>query len=292
MNSNSPSGESEFEGVNPATGLVLYYELKEASQATPLHLEIFDAEGNLVNSFHSESDPDYKSYEGAPSSPKTLMNRKGLNRFVWDLRHTSLPGAPEVYIEASYRGHKAIPGTYTFRLQQGTAKWETQAQIIPNPEIPLTSSQYKAYDDFMKKGEATYTAMTEQTNSLYSIQKQLEKLLITLEKQADNKLYQEGRTLLNSLKAWDSKMVQRLSKAYDDVENYENGFTAHYITVLNQVDSAVPKITAGAISRIAELNKQWEGLQKEAVTITDELIPAFNKACFEMGIGVLMMPSS
>ena len=31
-------------------------------------------------------------------------------------------------------------------------------------------------------------------------------------------------------------MAQRLSKAYDDVENYENGFTAHYLTVLNQAD--------------------------------------------------------
>ena len=290
MNSNSPSGVSDFEGVNPATGLVLYYELKEASQTKPLQLEIFDADGNLVNSFQSESDPNYKNYEGAPSSPKTLMNRRGLNRFVWDMRHASLPGVPEVYIEASYRGHKAIPGTYTFRLQQGDSKWETQAQIIPNPEIPLTAGQYKAYNDFMRKGEATYTAMTELTNSLYGIQKQLKNLLAALKKRGDDKLYEQGTTLLNSLKAWDSKMVQRLSKAYDDVENYENGFTAHYITVLNQVDSAVPKITAGAKSRIAELNGEWANLEKEAKSITVELIPAFNKACFDAGIGILMQP--
>ena len=218
------------------------------------------------------------------------MNRRGLNRFVWDMRHASLPGVPEVYIEASYRGHKAIPGTYTFRLQQGDSKWETQAQIIPNPEIPLTAGQYKAYNDFMRKGEATYTAMTELTNSLYGIQKQLKNLLAALKKRGDDKLYEQGTTLLNSLKAWDSKMVQRLSKAYDDVENYENGFTAHYITVLNQVDSAVPKITAGAKSRIAELNGEWANLEKEAKSITVELIPAFNKACFDAGIGILMQP--
>ena len=41
-------------------------------------------------------------------------------------------------------------------------------------------------------------------------------------------------------------MVQRLSKAYDDVENFENGFTAHYLTLINAVDSELPKLTIGA----------------------------------------------
>ena len=290
MNSNSPSGQDSFEGVNPATGMVLYYELNEASKEQPIHLQILDAEGHLVNEFHSEKDSDYKSYEGAPSPSKTLMNEKGLNRFVWNLRHRSLPGAPEVYIEGSYSGHKAIPGTYTIRLKQGAVVLETKAEIIPNPEILVSKADYQAYEEFMSAGEAAYTDMTRLTNKMYSTQQRLKQLLIKLDQDGLKKLHQQGKDLLKAMSDWDAKMVQRLSKAYDDVENYVNGFTAHYITLINQVDSDIPKITVGARSRMKELNDEWAVLNKEAQAIQSDLIPAFNQACYEQGIGVLTQP--
>ena len=290
MNSNSPSGQDSFEGVNPATGMVLYYELNEASKEQPIHLQILDAEGRLVNEFHSEKDSDYKSYEGAPSPSKTLMNEKGLNRFVWNLRHRSLPGAPEVYIEGSYSGHKAIPGTYTIRLKQGAVVLETKAEIIPNPEISVSKADYQAYEEFMSAGEAAYTDMTRLTNKMYSTQQRLKQLLIKLDQDGLKKLHQQGKDLLKAMSDWDAKMVQRLSKAYDDVENFVNGFTAHYITLINQVDSDIPKITVGARSRMKELNDEWAVLNKEAQAIQSDLIPAFNQACYEQGIGVLTQP--
>lgn len=290
MNSNSPSGQDSFEGVNPATGMVLYYELNEASKEQPIHLQILDAKGRLVNEFYSEKDSDYKSYEGAPSPSKTLMNEKGLNRFVWNLRHHSLPGAPEVYIEANYSGHKAIPGTYTIRLKQGAVVLETKAEIIPNPEISVSKADYQAYEEFMSAGEAAYTDMTRLTNKMYSTQQRLKQLLIKLDQEGLKKLHQQGKDLLKAMSDWDSKMVQRLSKAYDDVENYVNGFTAHYITLINQVDSDIPKITAGARLRMKELNDEWAVLNKESQSIQSDLIPAFNQACYEQGIGVLTQP--
>jgi photosystem II stability/assembly factor-like uncharacterized protein len=290
MNSNSPSGQDSFEGVNPATGMVLYYELNDASKEQPIHLQILDAEGRLVNEFHSDKDPNYKSYEGAPSPPKTLMNEKGLNRFVWNLRHRSLPGAPEVYIEGSYSGHKAIPGRYTIRLKQGELILETKAEIIPNPEISLSKEDYQVYHEFMSAGEAAYTEMTMLTNRMYSTQQRLKQLLKKLDQDGLKKLHKQGKNLLKAMSDWDAKMVQRLSKAYDDVENYENGFTAHYITLINQVDSDIPKITVGAQSRMKELNAEWAVLKKEGQAIQSDLIPAFNQACYEQGIGVLPQP--
>jgi photosystem II stability/assembly factor-like uncharacterized protein len=290
MNSNSPSGQDSFEGVNPATGMVLYYELNDASKEQPIHLQILDAEGRLVNEFHSDKDPNYKSYEGAPSPPKTLMNEKGLNRFVWNLRHRSLPGAPEVYIEGSYSGHKAIPGRYTIRLKQGELILETKAEIIPNPEISLSKEDYQVYHEFMSAGEAAYTEMTMLTNRMYSTQQRLKQLLKKLDQDGLKKLHEQGKNLLKAMSDWDAKMVQRLSKAYDDVENYENGFTAHYITLINQVDSDIPKITVGAQSRMKELNAEWAVLKKEGQAIQSDLIPAFNQACYEQGIGVLSQP--
>ena len=57
----------------------------------------------------------------------------GLNRFVWDLRHPIMAGVPGVYIEASYRGHKASPGRYRFTLKLGERTVAAEAAILANP---------------------------------------------------------------------------------------------------------------------------------------------------------------
>ena len=90
----------------------------------------------------------------------------------------------------------------------------------------------------MTKAEVNYKLMTQKTNTL---KQQLDKIVglmpILKEKELDP-LLDQAKKISHELTAWDSKMAQRLSKAYDDVENYENGFTAHYLTVLNQVDAS------------------------------------------------------
>ena len=81
-------------------------------------------------------------------------------------------------------------------------------------------------------------------------------------------------------------MAQRLSKAYDDVENYENGFTAYYITLINQTDSEIPKITQGTTEKVKELDAQWAVLNTEAMAL-QTAIKTFNAICFKAGIGVI-----
>ena len=118
------------------------------------------------------------------------MQRKGLNRFVWDLRHEGLPGSPKVYIEGSYSGRKAVPGTYTLKLTQGNQSLNTQTEIIPNPVHRISQEEYTAYDEFMSLGEANFTEMTRMTNTLYKNQKRLGQLLKRLNEEGYTSLFQ------------------------------------------------------------------------------------------------------
>jgi transcriptional regulator of heat shock response len=97
----------------------------------------------------------------------------------------------------------------------------------------------------------------------------------------------QAKALQNELKQWDAKMVQRLSKAYDDVENYENGFTANYIRAFNEADSSEPRVTEGTKRVIEEHNKQWSLLRAEGNRLEYEAIPSLNKLLFEAGVGAL-----
>ena len=50
------TGANTFRGVNPATGVVVYYQLPELKKTDEITMEIKDAAGNLVRSFSSKAD--------------------------------------------------------------------------------------------------------------------------------------------------------------------------------------------------------------------------------------------
>jgi hypothetical protein len=100
---------------------------------------------------------------------------------------------------------------------------------------------------------------------------------------------QEAKDLLEKLDTWDKLMVQRLSKAYDDVENFVNGFTARYLTALNHGDSGIPRINAGTRERIAALNARWEKYKAQATALIEEDIAGLNREFYELGIGPLYL---
>ena len=280
----SPKGTAPFEGVNPANGVVIYYELPELDKKTAVKVEIQDASGNTVRQYHSETDKTYVSFEGAPPKKTVASKKKGMNRLVWDLRYPLLEATPKVYIEGSFRGHKAIPGNYTISVSYGKEKHTTSVAILPNPKYPTTQAEYEEYHTFMSTGEATYNEMTRLTNKLFIAQQSLETLLPKIDAKKYPQTLINAKSTLEKVKAWDGIMVQRLAQAYDDVENFVNGFTAEYITVINQTESAIPKVNNGSKEKMAELNQQWESHKKEAEELQKELTK-LNQLLFESGFG-------
>ncbi|MBT8210487.1 MAG: glycosyl hydrolase, partial [Eudoraea sp.] len=287
-NSTKLKGTHPFQGVNPANGMVLYYQLPELNSDTALTLTIKDAQGKVVRTFSAEKDPDYKPHNGGGAPPKPVLSKKkGLNRFVWNLGYPIMPGIPDVYIEANFRGHKAPPGTYTLELAAGNKTVSTTGEIREMPGFETKPGQYEAYDKFMSALESNLTQMHNTINSLYHVQAQLEAILSDME---SGSLKTQGDALLDKLKTWDEEMVQRKSKAYDDVENFPNKFSAEYLFLINQTNSAIPRVNKSSQDRRAELDKQWAVLKAKAATLIQNDIIAFNKALWEAGIGAIRIP--
>ncbi|HCB46823.1 MAG TPA: glycosyl hydrolase, partial [Algoriphagus sp.] len=285
------TGTHPFEGINPANGMVIHYSLPESvTDSTELTLEILDAKGNMVRKISSKRIPDAKSWAGGPPLEPTISTRKGLNRFVWDMRHPTMPGIPGVYIESSYRGHKAIPGMYTIRLSGMGVSSEAQAEIKDIPAYKLTAADYQAYHEWMSKLEAEVSTMHNMVNTAKDYQDQLASLLKRLEGKAE---YQEiksaGEVLLKELKAWDEEMIQRRSTAYDDVENFPNKFTANFLFMLNHGESSIPKVNEGTKAEYSRLMEQWKPLKAEGERLIDSAVQDFNQKAKEAGVWVLFV---
>ena len=123
---------------------------------------------------------------------------------------------------------------------------------------------------------------------MYNKKEQLNQLLVNLP--ADEKfnaLKKDGKALAMRMKLWDEDMVQRKSKAYDDVENFPNKFTTNYMFMIGHAESDIPKITKSTFERLQELNAEWALLQVRAQDILDKDLPAYNKQLWAAGIGAI-----
>ena len=282
------TGAHASRGVNPANGVVLYYGLPELKKDEDITMEIADATGRVIRTFSSKKDTAFKRWDGGPPAPTVLPKSKGLNRFVWDMRHHTMPGVQGVYIEANYRGHKASPGRYRVTLKQGASSVTTDATILPNPLYETDAATYAEYDAFMTEMERELTTMHETVNTLTDVRNQLTSLLGAL---PDDEKHRAARrsadSLMARLKAWDTDMMSRRSRAYDDVENFEQKFTAHWMFMINATESDLPRVNQSSRERRTELQAEWSRLKARSDAMINSEIPSLSRTLWDLGLGAL-----
>jgi hypothetical protein len=282
-NSNEFKGSKSSGGVNPATGLVLYYQLPTLADSVDLNLNIKDANGKIIRSFSSKSN----------SKKPALSKSKGLNRFVWDLRHETASSIPNVFIESSFSGHTAIPGNYTVQLMVGDKEYKTSASLTASPDLTTNVNEHKLYDSVMSHMESTVTEMHDMVNELKTKSGIVEDLIKKLKTDASFKdpkyagLLKNAQDLLTSLTNWDEDMIQRKSTSYDDVENFPNKFTANYMFLMNQTENDVFQVNQSSLDLLKTYTTEWEKLKARGLNLKNEQIPALNKQLWELGMGAI-----
>jgi photosystem II stability/assembly factor-like uncharacterized protein len=282
------NGMNDFEGVNPANGVVIYYHLPKLPDSVHVTMEIKDASGNVVRTYTSKKDETYEGYDGGPPANPTMMKVKGLNRHVWDMRFPIMVGAPKAYVEGSYRGHKASPGSYSVSIKYADKESKADFKILPNPHYPTTPAVYEEYHKFMSEVEANVNSMHRQVNAMGKARARLEAVFKEMGDQPKfAALKKEGEALVKKMVAWDADMIQRKNKAYDDPDNFENKFTANYMFMMNQTESDIPRVNKSSRDRRAELEKEWVGLESRSKAIMETEVPAYQKKLWEAGIGAL-----
>ncbi len=140
----TPVPMDEPMAANPPGGAVIDYYLKSRT-ATPVQLEILDAEGRLVRQIGS-NDPHQKpkpetlpfTVNWVPDSP-ALQAESGMHRFVWDFRydfpksvHTSFWGPS---------GPWAPPGNYTVKLTVNGRSYAQPLALKADPQLKATTEE-------------------------------------------------------------------------------------------------------------------------------------------------------
>ncbi len=161
------TGENEYEfldaGKNPPSGAVIYYYLKNKPEGE-VKLTFLDNNGNEVNSFSSETNDGVHPTVDA-----------GLNRFVWNMRHSSanaVPGSP--LSGDALAGPVVVPGKYQVKLTVGDESYTQPLEIARDPRVAGSQSDLQAQFDLLLKVRDVLSETHDTVNRLRDLKEQVQ----------------------------------------------------------------------------------------------------------------------
>jgi photosystem II stability/assembly factor-like uncharacterized protein len=278
-----------FAGTNAASGAVVYYQLPDVKKDTLVTMEIVNSRNELVRSYSSKPDEGFVSFPGGPDADPMLPVRKGLNRFVWDLKGESIIGVPTVFIEGSYEGYLAAPGEYTVRLKMGDQVQTAKITVKPRPGIKANQADYEEQSDLMKKIVEEASQIHREVLGTRKTTAQLKETSAMLkDKPGTEEIRRKADKLAKDLTAWEDDIVQNKAKSNDDIINYVNKITADYIFLKGDIEANVPYVTEGQKQQFQTLHSQWMKLKERKTNIEKE-ISALNADINKANIGRIIL---
>ena len=152
-------GTNAFRGVNPANGVVVYYNLPELKKEENITLEVRDSSRKSRPHFYFKSRQRLQRIRRRTRSGTDFAKIERLEQIRLGYALSDIPGVENVYIEASYRGHKASPGKYNFTVKMGGQNVSTSAEILANPMYSTSPATYKEYHQIMSAMETELMTM-------------------------------------------------------------------------------------------------------------------------------------
>lgn len=277
-------------GQNPLNGVIIYYNLPENMDSTTLTLDILDKNGDLVRSFSSKKEKT-KTWIGGPQPEPAIPNKKGVNRFNWDLSREAGPGVEGVFMLGNYNSGEVMPGTYTLRLSDGKQQLETEAVVLGDPRIDASMEDYEAQEVLLKQLERTFREIHTSVNEMRALKDQILAIIKPLKDNPEMKeLVEQGEAISKQIDTWEQALIQPKQKTFQDVINFPNRLNAEIASLIGRVGQANPKLTEGTKERMEDVQKEWSESQEAMRELVNEKIPAFNKLYQSKGIAPILLP--
>ena len=262
-----PAGAAAFSGDNPATGAVITYYQRRRHLFGKLKIEVVDSSGKVVDEL--------------PAS-----TRRGLNRVVWTM-HLEAPHVPPAVqlAQAGTQGPRALPGTYTVRLEKNGKTYETQITVGLDGRVKWSLADRRAqYEAAMQ----VYTLFNDESILFARIAGLREQI------EAANQGRPEGDPVHHKLEDLDGKLDALRKKIVATTEGGaitgEERLREHTDQLYGAITSWDGPPSAYQLDNTRALRVQLTDIDAEFTHITSIDLPPVNKALESKGGHTLSVP--
>ncbi len=250
-----PEGDATFVGRNPRNAAVITYYQKKRHIFGKMKIEIFDAEGKLVDTLPANS-------------------RRGVSRVDWsmELKAPKVPPAASAAFEAS-SGPRVLPGDYTVKMTRGEQVYTTKLHVGMDPRASYTLADRKMEFDAAMR---VYNLLGDMSYDVAKIagvraglmglagkvsgQDALHKRLVDLAAATDEIRKKIVATKEGGAVTGEERIREKTTELYGDLVSYE-GRPADY-----------------QMARIDSLQRELEDVMKQFDQLTAKELPGVNAA--------------
>lgn len=149
-------GSDEFVGSNPSEVAKITYYMKKRHIFGDMRIEIYDPDGELI-----------KSLPGG--------KRRGINRVLWQMRLKPPKVAPSPVMAGGAMFGPMVPeGTYKVKLVKGNKAYETELQIMADPDSPHSAEDRKLQSETVWKLFDMQSRLAYVSEAIQDVKKQAE----------------------------------------------------------------------------------------------------------------------
>ncbi len=209
----SGSGDGSDAGKNPPNGVVFHYLVREEQPDTvDVRFEILEEDGTPIRTYTQKED----------SERLRPPARKGMNRFVWDMRYPDAERFDGLILwGGGLQGPRAVPGTYQARLTVGSLSDTVRFEILPDPRSTATASDYVAQFDFLEQTRDKLTEVHLAVKRIRGVREQIDAVEDRLAGHAaEGEIREAGKGLKDKLTEVEEALYQTKNRSSQDPLNY------------------------------------------------------------------------
>lgn len=239
-------------------GAIIYFNLKDKSdKENPVRLTILDSAGKERRIFSTNPDK-FKKEE-------LLTAKKGLNRFVWNLKYEGLEKQPKSFFSlANTGGIKAPTGNHSVTLVLGDQAIKKNFKIKKDPRWTQTDADLLAQYEFALQIKSTFNECHGAIGNLRSVRKQIQdKLNLIKDKSEHDSLSVKGKSAIKELTRIEQKLIQTKSESGQDPINYPSMIDDQIAYLYSVVNGNEDRPTKGAVLRYEDLKRELRPILEE-----------------------------
>lgn len=261
------SGRSaKLYGQNPTPGAVIRFHLRdEPKPETRACLEIVDDQGRLVRRFAHPEEPGHGGFSV----------KKGMNRFVWNLRHADAEGFPGIILWGSLTGPRVRPGNYHVKLTIGEHTATVPLAILPDPRSSATPADYEAQEQFLLAIRDKLTETHRAIKAIRDVREQLNHL--TRRIKDDTEVRDAAGKIDQAMTQIEEALYQTKARAGQDLLNFPVRLNNKLASLADDMGEGDFRPTDSAEQVRRELTQAIDAELTRWRKVIEDEIPAFNE---------------
>ncbi len=290
-------------GENAPNGVLLHYVLQDTT-TKELRVVIRTETGDSVIAFSSKVDPKGEPFTADNTfhvdslhrvSGDALTLRKGLNRFVWDMRWPGaedLPGA--LLWGGGTEGPLALPGRYTATYSLGADTQRVSFEIRMDPRLTTPRADLEAQFELHQQINARLSSVHKAIKRIREVRSNIAATSARwkdLDTVVTKKASTLAKNITDSLSAIENELVQTKAKAFQDLLNYPVKLNNKIASLAAVASSADTRPTQQTYTLFAELSAQADGLLNQLSGVENTLVASLNAEVKELDLPAIPKPT-